>query len=174
MRPALGAALFAATLVGRAAAPGPSLRAASTAELLEELRRREAEELGFAPESLPVASAERPYRVTTASGPPPPSPFAEHSNFICARSWGEGSYPLPCPRANRDLWRQPFFRDNFIITGWGGPEIRFRNGSWWNYTRCATSFPPSTPHSWNGAAHFAAGATSWRRSRRPTSISCRG
>ena len=140
MRPALGAALFAATLVGRAAAPGPSLRAASTAELLEELRRREAEELGFAPESLPTASAERPYRVTTASGPPPPSPFAEHSNFICARSWGEGSYPLPCPRANRDLWRQPFFRDNFIITGWGGPEIRFRNGSWWNYTRCAGNY----------------------------------
>ena len=50
----------------------------------------------------------------SAAVAPSPRAAAEHDNFICSRSYGPGSYPLPCKPA-RDHWQSPF-RNKFVIT----------------------------------------------------------
>ena len=57
-----------------------------------------------------------------------PAKDDDEDNFICARNYGPGSYPLPC-RPARDHWKSPL-QDTFVITAWGGPDLTyFANGT---------------------------------------------
>jgi hypothetical protein len=55
-----------------------------------------------------------------------PAP-AEDGNFLCTRSYGPGSTPLPCKPA-RDHWDSAF-RHTFAITAWYPPGMHYLNGT---------------------------------------------
>jgi hypothetical protein len=81
-----------------------------------------------------------------AAEAPPSSYPSEHENFLCARSYGDGSdYPLPC-RPARDNWKSAF-RDTFGITAWYPPGVKLVNVTSCAYGRAGMCLPPG--NSWN-------------------------
>jgi hypothetical protein len=53
--------------------------------------------------------------------------YPSEDNFLCSRTYGKDSYPLPCKPA-RDQWEWAF-RDKFGITAWWGPAAKWVNGT---------------------------------------------
>ena len=64
---------------------------------------------------------------TRRAEPSAGSGYPSEGNFLCTRSYGKGSFPLPCKPA-REHWDWAF-RERFGIAAWWGPSLHITNGS---------------------------------------------